>query len=272
MKIVSLVPSWTETLIFCGAEVVGRTRFCIHPAEKVRNITVVGGTKDLSLEKLIELKPDLLILDKEENLSWMSEQSPCPVFVSHVTDVGVMPEELRKMSALMPPQITDAMLVLAQRWTDLLAEMNENKIADNSKIFHRVAPGAIPGLLEWVSTPQAFDKNTELVYVIWRKPWMCVSQNTFIGSVIKLLGGKIYRISGDKKYPEFSLESLLLDPDKNLFFLFSSEPYPFVNKKQELLPLVELGMCAAIVDGESYSWFGVRTLKFLEDLSSIKNK
>lgn len=264
MKIVSLVPSWTETLIVCGANVVGRSRFCVHPAESVRNITVVGGTKDLNLEKLADLNPDLLILDKEENLPWMLDKSPCPVFVSHVTAVHEMPEELIRISALMPKQIADAVLQLAQRWTNILTFKRENHFIN--------IPDVVPALLDWVSMPQAIDSCTEFVYVIWRKPWMCVSRHTFVGSVIELLGGKIYQLPTDQKYPEFSLDALLSQPDKNLFFLFSSEPYPFHNKKQDLLPFVEAGMRAAIVDGECYSWFGVRALKFLESLRSIENK
>ncbi len=253
MRIVSLVPSWTETLIACGANVGGRTRFCIHPQEVVCNITVVGGTKDLDIEKLVQLKPDLLILDKEENLPWMLEQSPCPVFVSHVTDIGVMPEELKKLSDLLP-HIAGDLLQLSRRWTDLL------------KCKHS-ALVEVPGVLHWISNPQVLDEDTQFVYVIWRKPWMCVSQNTFIGSMIHFLGGKLYLVSEDQKYPQFSLESLLNESHENIFFLFSSEPYPFFNKKNELKEFVESGMKAAIVDGECYSWFGVRSLRFLETLN-----
>ena len=67
MRVVSLVPSWTETLLACGVNVVGRTRFCIHPAEKVESIPAIGGTKDLNRESLSELKPDLLLLDEPTN-------------------------------------------------------------------------------------------------------------------------------------------------------------------------------------------------------------
>ena len=72
-KIVCLVPSWTETLLECGAEVVGRSRFCIHPADRVKDIPAVGGTKDFRLQEILNLKPAIVILDKEENRKEMAE-------------------------------------------------------------------------------------------------------------------------------------------------------------------------------------------------------
>ena len=64
---ISMVPSWTETLISCGVEVVGRTRYCIHPTPVVKDIAVVGGTKNIDWKKVREIDADLLILDQEEN-------------------------------------------------------------------------------------------------------------------------------------------------------------------------------------------------------------
>ena len=72
-KIVCLVPSWTETLLLAGALVVGRTRFCIHPANLVADIPVVGGTKNMKLEDILRLEPDLVIMDQEENRLEMAE-------------------------------------------------------------------------------------------------------------------------------------------------------------------------------------------------------
>ena len=71
MKVVSLVPSITEALFDLGLtekEVVGRTKFCIHPAEKVKNVAVIGGTKNINIEKIEALQPDLILANKEENV------------------------------------------------------------------------------------------------------------------------------------------------------------------------------------------------------------
>lgn len=67
MRVVSFVPSWTETLIASGVEVIGRTHFCIHPESTVKSIAVVGGTKNILIEQVVALKPDLVLFDKEEN-------------------------------------------------------------------------------------------------------------------------------------------------------------------------------------------------------------
>lgn len=67
MRLISLVPSWNETLIECGLNVVGRSRYCIHPEDRVRDIPIVGGTKDIRWDRVREARPDLLVLDREEN-------------------------------------------------------------------------------------------------------------------------------------------------------------------------------------------------------------
>lgn len=87
---------------------------------------------------------------------------------------------------------------------------------------------------------------------------MTASANTFIGSVLKQLGFSDLAGAADERYPKFDLHEL--DP-QNEVLLFSSEPYPFARRKREL---ADLGFACALVDGESFSWFGVRALKFLE--------
>lgn len=91
---------------------------------------------------------------------------------------------------------------------------------------------------------------------------MRVSAETFIGSVLAHLGAGQFMIPSEKKYPEFRLEEFDLE---KTFFLFSSEPYPFHKKLEDLRAL---GVQGAIVDGESYSWFGLRSLEFLEGIYS----
>ena len=70
MRVVSLVPSLTQTLFDLGLttdEVVGRTPWCIHPKDKVEQVMIVGGTKTPNLNKIRNLEPDLIVMDKEEN-------------------------------------------------------------------------------------------------------------------------------------------------------------------------------------------------------------
>jgi len=243
MKVVSLVPSWTELLIECGVNVVGRTRFCLHPAVKVHTLPAVGGTKDLNLEKLEALKADLLILDQEENLLWMKEKSPIPTLVTHVTSIDSVAGEIKKMADQLP-EAKEQLLSIALRWK---AISHLKRTWD----WHQ-----IPGEIETIQRTQ--DSYENLVYVIWKKPWMAVAKDTFIGSVLGHLGAENLIPPFQRKYPEFQMQDFDL---KKTYFLFSSEPFPFHKKKTELL---QLGIEGSLVNGESFSWFGVRSLRFLE--------
>lgn len=243
MRVVSLVPSWTETLLECGVDVVGRTRFCIHPEARVKSIPAVGGTKDWELAKIEALQPDLLILDQEENPKWMSEKSPCRSASTHVTSSDNVGRELEKLARLLNNEGLES---LGRRWRAL------------EKLSKNWDPSLeIPGLIEW-GRP-ATEEVAQVVYVIWKAPWMTVSKGTFIGSVLTKLGFGNYLLDIDGRYPEINLGAL--DPSKTLV-LFSSEPFPFLKIKTQIGAVWQGPY--AFVDGESFSWFGIRSLKFLE--------
>lgn len=248
MRVVSLVPSWTETLLHAGVNVVGRTRFCIHPREQVAAIPVVGGTKDWDLDRIRELKPDLLILDKEENPKFMAEQDEFPFLATHVESIsGVVGALAQLCYRLRNPELG----VLATRW-DQIATW---------KGLSRWTPGdGLPGLVEWGREPRGPVRS--IIYVIWRGPWMTVSKQTFIGSVLDKCGVGVYMRDFNEKYPEFDLSTY---PSAETLLLFSSEPYPFLRKKSVLNPVMNP---YAFVDGECFSWFGVRSLNFLEKLKT----
>ena len=246
MRVVSLVPSWTETLLTAGVEVVGRTRFCVHPRAQVGAIARIGGTKDWDFDRVLALKPDLVVLDREENPRSMAarlEAAAIPYFASHIDQVGAMPGALRELArCLGHPRLME----MAAQWEELLA---------------RPAPSApalsdLPGVIEWGDRPGAVPIE-RLVYVIWREPWMRVGRETFIGSVLQRLGYGELLDPGPEKYPQFELSAY--DPQKTLL-LFSSEPYPFLRHKAEMH---RLGFAQAFVDGEKFSWFGVRSFEFL---------
>jgi hypothetical protein len=257
VKIVSMVPSWTETLLYCKCDVVGRTRFCIHPAESVQQITVVGGTKDIAWEKVRALKPDLLLLDQEENPRAMAEDSFVEVLATHVTSVNDVAGEIERIAKRMREageiEVGESMNVLATRW----ARVAEAEPLLNRELDH------LPGLLEWLSVVPG--EKTSIVYVIWKKPYMAVAKETFIASVLEKIGIPAEQLwpAGKGKYPEFEIASV----PTNTLMLFASEPYPFAEKKPSP---AEIGpRAAAIVDGECFSWFGLRTLIFLEKALGI---
>lgn len=245
MKVVSLVPSLTETLVASGVEVVGRTRYCIHPADAVKAIPIVGGTKSVHWDRICDLGADLVIMDREENTREMADECPLPWFATHVTSVDDAGIELEKLGSELS---SSSMQELAEGWRQIA----ESPAAE--------FPGwqGIPGTESMIGSPEEFDR---LEYMIWREPWMAVGPNTFIHSVLQKVGLGPYLKSYNKPYPE--IEQQL--PEPGTFYLFSTEPYPFARYRDQLE--VE-GFKGALVDGEFYSWFGVRSYqKLLEHLS-----
>lgn len=244
MRLVSMVPSITETLLECGFSVVGRTRYCIHPKSATDSIAIVGGTKDISWEKIKALNPDLLILDQEENPKKFAIEAPCPWWASHAEDLQSVPRDLLKLQKLLPPN--EALTQLIQRWQEVI----EKPLKTNPKWAQ------FPGLIEWLNAPEENWQPQQVLYVIWKDPWMVVSKNTFIGSVLEFLNIQLPLF--ETKYPNIKLSQY--DPATTLL-LFSSEPYAFAKHVEELK---ELPFHSALVDGEKFSWFGLRSLKFLE--------
>lgn len=234
MRVVSFVPSWTETLIASGVEVVGRTRFCIHPEQTVKSIPVVGGTKSILIDQVLALKPDLVIFDKEENNKEMHQlclDRGLNCFATHVIDLKSCGQELLQLAQILK---NEQLLV----W---------------GKAYLGLQPLSLKHFQKCV-LEGSFETSASYSYVIWKNPYMRVSPNTFIGDVLKLFGIKLE--IGEIKYPEISELEL-----KKTFCLFSSEPFPFAKYYAELKAE---GYHGVLVDGESLSWYGLRTLKFLQ--------
>ena len=274
-----MVPSWTETLFACGMNVVGRTRFCIHP-DAVKKIPAVGGTKDINWQKVSDLSPDLLLLDREENPKSMAEEAICETFatdIKSVNDVAPALESLAaRLLALSAPNSSGAGIIGTESGgvsSDQIASENLRKLALRwRKITAQPARqirdwNQLHGLHEWLHQPAGFPavaERTQIAYLIWRNPWMAAAPGTFIASVLERLGWPsanlwpgVEGVDGRSKYPELQLESL---PPETVL-LFSSEPYPFFRHKETLKALP---FASALIDGESLSWFGLRTLVFLE--------
>lgn len=234
-RIVSLVPSQTELLFDLGLEeeVIAITRFCIHPEEWFLQKTRVGGTKTLHLQKIRELRPDLILANKEENVKEQIEElaREFPVWVSDISNL----------------QDALSMIVSVGEMTGRpgaarsMAERIHNEFS---------ALEATSGLRHHVKGRAA--------YLIWRNPWMSVGRDTFIHDILTRAG--FHNVFDDRtRYPETSLEELR---DKQCeWVLLSSEPYPFREKHlkeiQSILPAAKV----LLADGEMFSWYGSRLLK-----------
>ena len=240
-----MVPSLTETLIDCGVEVVGRTRFCIHPLDKIRTIPVVGGTKEVNWGRCAKLNPDLVVFDKEENNKEMADSCPYPFHATHITSIQNISSELEILSSRV---FSTRLKSLANKWK-LLSDIPDLQFRGWNEI---------PTVSKRIGTNLGNFEKAE--YMIWRDPWMSAGSQTFIGSVLKKIGFSEYLQSSDAKYP--TLNSLRI-PDPSTFYLFSSEPFPFERCIDEL---EDLGFNGALVDGEFFSWFGSRSYRMLSDL------
>lgn len=229
-RIISLCPGITETLYALDFQVVGRTKYCIFPKEKVTNATVVGGTKEINLQTIRELKPDLIIAEKEENTKEIVEslEKEYPVYVAEVQSI----EDAYRMTLDMG------------RLTG-----RENQA---EKLVQRVKE-------KFQSLPSA--KGKRVAYVIWRKPYMVVGKNTYINSVLEELGFTNPCSKLEGRYPALTIEQL---QNMELDYIFlATEPFPFQEKHKEEFQRFMPHTIPLIVDGEMF-WYGAKMLKAAE--------
>lgn len=237
-RIVSIVPSQTELLFDMGLdeEVVGITKFCIHPIEKFATRTKVGGTKKLRIEQIRALQPDLIIGNKEENTQEEIEllMAEFPVWTSDIGNLEEATLAIGQIGALVNREPEAAYLnhLIHAGFTDLQA------LALQKKIHQRVA------------------------YLIWKDPWMYAGRNTFIDDILRKIG--LQNVIEQSRYPSLSL--LQLQTQNPELVLLSSEPYPFKEKHIEEIKLALPNAKVMLVDGEMFSWYGSRLVKAVEYL------
>jgi ABC-type Fe3+-hydroxamate transport system substrate-binding protein len=228
-RIISLVPSQTEYLWDLGLqqEIVGITKFCIHPDEMYRTVERVGGTKQLDIAKIQALQPDLIIGNKEENEKSQIEalENIAPVYMSDVNtldDAYAMMFDLAKLCG---------------------KEEKGRKLINSAKT-------------EMDACKNVFD-GKKVLYCMWYQPWMAVASDTFIDGVLLHLGFENV-LKHKSRYPEFFWEEIKeLHPD---YIFLSSEPFPFSQKhKAEVLQLMP-NTKVVQVDGERFSWYGSRLI------------
>ncbi len=238
-RIISLVPSQTELLADLGLEqeVVGITKFCVHPEAWFRQKTRVGGTKQVHLDTVQALAPDLIIANKEENERDQIEAltAIAPVWLSDIYNLDDALDMIGRMGALCRRK-----------------EQASRIRNDIGQGFHALA-----------NLPH---KKLRVAYAIWRNPWLWVGAQTFIHDML-LRCGWTNVLADLPRYPELSLEALReRQPD---LILLSSEPYPFSEKHlaepQAALPDAKM----MLVDGEMFSWYGSRLLQAPEYLSRL---
>lgn len=236
-RIISLVPSITELLHDLGLEqeVVGVTKFCIHPKEWCKTKAIIGGTKNVHIDKIRALKPDLIIGNKEENtfenISQLTEE-----FNVLLTDVNSFEDSL-------------------------------TMIAIVSKACNREKEGL--RLVEEISNSKASYEPVNfgsVIYLIWKEPYFSVGSKTFIDDMLRIAGFE--NLETGERYPEITIEKINnLNPK---LLLLSTEPYPFDIKHLNSIKKNLKTTIPSLVDGEMFSWYGSRLLKSFEYFNQLK--
>lgn len=247
-RIVSLVPSVTETIfaLGAGARVVGVTRYCTHPPDRVASVTRVGGTKNPSLEKILHLNPDLVILNEEENRRedalWLEEHG----LTLYVTA---------------PRTVIDG-IAMIDRLGEILGcrERSRSMSQELGRVYAEIEA-------ELSGRPRL-----RVFCPIWRKPWMSFNRDTYVDDMLWCCGGEnIFRGRPERYFP------VTLDEVRTLLphvVLLPSEPYPFKAKHLvHLKPLADTSAGRAghfyCVDGMALCWYGPRIADGLSQLSHL---
>lgn len=234
-RIVSLVPSQTELLVDLGLrdKLVGITKFCVHPKVLKKEVQLIGGTKNVKVDLVKTLDPDLVIGNKEENNQTDIEalEEILPTWMSDIFNLHDALEMIRKLG-----EITGT----SEKAEEIVSKIREN--------FSRL------------ENLKKTDKT--VLYLIWKNPYIAVGPNTFIDTMITTLGFE--NVMQTERYPEVEMTDL--NPD--LIFL-SSEPFPFKEKHMEELQNQFPAGKVVLVDGEYFSWYGSRLVHapaYFEDL------
>lgn len=235
MRIVSLCPSLTE-LVFDlgrGAELVGVTRFCIHPADAVARVEKVGGTKDPDVERIVALAPDLVLLNEEENRVEDARALAAAGLRRHAS----LPRNVEETAAMI--RSIGAALDRSER-----AEAIARDVERRAERVRRAAArlGAVP-----------------FACLVWRKPWMAVNGDTYVHALLALAGGRNVFGERAERYPKITIDELASAAPA--LVVLPTEPFPFAARHADELARAT-GLSRErfrIADGELLSWHGSRT-------------
>ena len=244
-RIVSLVPSVTELLCDLGlaGSIVGRTGFCIHPAETVRGIAKVGGTKDVNIEKIRKLAPTHVVVNIDEN-----EKPTVDALAAFVPNV-VVTHPLAPRDNLALYRLLGG-IFNADDAVERLCAAFEAEYA---------ALAALPPV-----------PPRRVLYCIWQDPWMTVARDTYIAGMLALAGMQQWQATGDaRRYPVFTWSDVLAAEIDEV--LLSSEPYRFTEDHVDAIER-QTGKPAGLVDGEMMSWYGSRAIEGLRYLRKMREE
>lgn len=253
-RIVSLVPSLTETLCGFGLEeqLVGCTSFCCEPKSLRTRVPSVGGTKDASFEKIKALQPTHIVVNTEENTAQLLS-------------------ELREYCTSSGCDFVETFLDHPSDNLQLIRGLSETfGFTDQAALWCDSVEQRLQTVLEKQKHLSQFD----FVYFIWMNPWMVAGSTTYISRCLELIGGRNRIQTGvdpNERYPVLDLKDPRIDGD--LIGLFSSEPFPFRNRHLEMFTQgVQKPLRVIKVDGQALSWYGIRFKSTLDYLETLREK
>jgi ABC-type Fe3+-hydroxamate transport system substrate-binding protein len=244
-RIISLVPSLTETLYDLGLEekIIGITKFCVHPVHFKSTKKIIGGTKKVHFEKIRLLKPDFIIANKEENTKEMVVElrKICPVWVTDIATVADVLQTITDFGQLFNCRME------ARKWNDKIAYSFEEFKSLSQKAPVRKA-----------------------AYFIWKNPYMVAGTGTFIDELMQL--NKFENcFKNQNRYPEVDIEVLKKEHDPEVVLL-SSEPFPFKDEDAFEIGRFTHHSKTVFVDGEMFSWYGTRLHQAFRYFKQLQEK
>jgi ABC-type Fe3+-hydroxamate transport system substrate-binding protein len=244
LKVVSLVPSATETLIALGVTPIACTRFCEQPARGLggvpgNDIPTIGGTKDPEIARISLLKPDLVVVNDEENR------------FDDVDRLRKLRLPVHEMSPRSVAEVGPAVAALAE--------------AVGADVPEPFGPVAWAAWLEDRRRRRTGEPRRTFVPV-WRRPWMTLAGDTYGSSLLQLLGCFNVFTGQGARYPTVQLaEAASRKPD---LVLLPTEPYPFKERHEAEVAEAMPDVRVLIVDGQDLFWWGIRTPGAVERLTA----
>jgi len=244
-RIVSLVPSLTETACTFGQShrLVGATRHCTQPATGLERLARVGGTKNPDIDAITALRPDLVLVNAEENRREDFDklvQNGIAVVVTYPRRAADVPALLRLLGTV----------------------LGADACADAAAI-------ELERTLALYSTTEA---RWRAFCPVWKNPWMSFNGETYADDLLSLVGASNIFRTRPQRYFEVSLDEVAVAlPD---VILLPDEPYVF--RRKDLPALAPLASTPALrsdrvhfVDGKALFWFGTRTSAALAYLRAV---
>jgi ABC-type Fe3+-hydroxamate transport system substrate-binding protein len=229
-RVVSLVPSATETLVALGITPVACTRFCDLPGART-----VGGTKNVDVDAVVALAPDIVVVNDEEN---------------RIEDAQALAARGLMLHSMSPRSVDD-----------VGAAVEQLAVAIGAPV-----PDPFDAWDSWM-TRTRLPLRVRAFVPIWRRPWMSLASDTYGSALLAHCGIENVCGASAERYPEVALADVgRLDP---AVVILPSEPYAFAPRHAVEIHAALPGLETVFADGRDLFWWGIRTPEAAARLRSL---